>query len=110
MLKKVLFISYCMLLSITLFAQAKKKGSVDYTAYPYWVKMMDEPNPNFFEVERAFQLYFSKHELPEAEHDVIGEFNEREKFPSKRAIRKSRQENKLRMQVKNVMSCALKKI
>lgn len=100
MLKKVLFISYCMLLSITLFAQAKKKGSVDYTAYPYWIKMMDEPNPNFFEVEKAYQLYFSKHALPEAEHDVIGEFNEREKFPSNRAIRKSKQENKLRMQVK----------
>ena len=100
MIKKVLFISICMLISNILNAQAKKKSSFDYAYYPYWIKMMDDSNANFFEVEKAFQIYFSKHELPEAEHDVIGEFNEREKFPSKRAIRKSKQENKLRMQVK----------
>ena len=100
MIKKILLISICMLISNMLNAQAKKKSSFDYAYYPYWIKMMDDPNANFFEVEKAFEIYFSKHALPEAEHDVIGEFKEREKFPSKRAIRKSKLENKLRMQVK----------
>jgi len=100
MIHKILFISICMLLSNVLNAQTMKKSSLNYAAHPYWIKMMDDPNANFFEVEKAFEIYFSKHDLPEAEHDVIGEYKEREKFPSKRVIRKSKQENKLRMQVK----------
>lgn len=101
MYKSVLSILLLLSTMSSLQAQSKKRSSaVNYRAYPYWIAMMDDPNANFFEVEKAFMQYFSAHELPEEEHDVIGEFNEREKFSSKRAIRKSNAANKLRLQVK----------
>jgi hypothetical protein len=72
----------------------------EYMRSPLWIAMMDEPNPNFFEVEKAYELYFSKHEKPEGEHDVIGEYAERQKTPSKRKQRKISIENDLRFAVK----------
>lgn len=72
----------------------------EYMKAPLWIAMMDEANPNFFEVEKAYELYFSKHEKPEGEHDVIGEYAERQKTPSKRKQRKISAENDLRFAVK----------
>ncbi|NDC43437.1 MAG: hypothetical protein EBZ77_18130, partial [Chitinophagia bacterium] len=46
------------------------------------------------------KLYFKKHELPEEEHDVIGERRERERHPNKRKQRKLQQENQMRIEVK----------
>ncbi len=67
---------------------------------PLWVAMMDDTAANFFQTERAFNLYFKKHELPEGEHEEIGERREREKTPSRRKQRRIAKENDLRMQVK----------
>lgn len=72
----------------------------EYMQKPLWIAMMDDPNANFFEVEKAFDLYWSKHEKPEGEHEEIGERAEREKIPSKRRQRKISAENELRFAVK----------
>lgn len=61
---------------------------------------MDDPNANFFEVEKAYELYWERHEKPEGEHEEIGEHAEREKIPSKRRQRKISAENDLRLAVK----------
>lgn len=72
----------------------------EYMQKPLWIAMMDDQNANFFEVEKAFDLYWSKHEKPEGEHEEIGERAEREKIPSKRRQRKISAENELRFAVK----------
>lgn len=93
-----LFLFACALNTI---AQNKTVTSdKEYMQKPLWITMMDDPNANFFEVEKAFDLYWSKHEKPEGEHEEIGERAEREKIPSKRRQRKISAENELRFAVK----------
>lgn len=72
----------------------------EYMQKPLWIAMMDDPNTNFFEIEKAFDLYWSKHEKPEGEHEEIGERAERERTPSKRRQRKASAENDLRFALK----------
>lgn len=37
----------------------------DYEAKPIWIKMMDDPNANFYETIKAFRLYWKDRVLPE---------------------------------------------
>lgn len=39
---------------------------------PHWIQMMDDTLSNYFEVTRAFDIYFSAHELPKEEDEIIG--------------------------------------
>lgn len=93
------------LLCVTLSISAKAQGEQPFTngqaaRKPLWIPMLDDTTANFFYVEKAFALYFSRHELPEEEHDVIGEHAEREKHLSKRALRRRAAEDAMRMDVK----------
>lgn len=38
--------------------------SLNYTAYPYWIDMMHDPNVNYFEACRAFDDFWRNRELP----------------------------------------------
>lgn len=62
--------------------------------------MLDDTTANYFEVEKAFNIYFRNNELPESEHDAIGEYREKEKHASKRRQKKVEEESYLRRQVK----------
>ncbi|MDD2813812.1 MAG: hypothetical protein PHF53_10415, partial [Bacteroidales bacterium] len=31
------------------------KQATDYSSYPFWIDMMDDPGANFYEVQRAFE-------------------------------------------------------
>ena len=52
-----------------------------YSKHPYWMDMMNDTLSNFNEVQHAFDVYFSKHELPKEEDEIIGmrSANEEEK-------------------------------
>jgi hypothetical protein len=92
-----------LLVALSLSASAQKKRIFNESLAakkPLWIAMMDDTTANFFIVEKAFDTYFKHHELPEEEHDVIGEREEREKHPSKRKVRKVVKENDLRMDVR----------
>ena len=67
---------------------------------PIWIDMMDDTLANFFVVENAFNIYFKHHELPEGEHEEIGERRERLKKASPKKQKRIDGENNLRMQVK----------
>jgi hypothetical protein len=75
MKKKLLFlIITCWTLSTT--AQQK-----DYSAYPYWVDMIDNPSTNYFEAIKAFDEYWKHHIKPMDEEEVMfEEMNETEKL------------------------------
>jgi len=61
--------------------------------------MIQDTSANFFEVEKAYRIYFQHHENPGGEHDVIGEFTPSKKL-SKRKRQKLAEENRMRMEIK----------
>ena len=80
--------------------QTAQHTDKEYARQPLWIDMIKDTATNYFEAQKAFKLYFQKHELPEEEHDVIGERRERERYPSKRKQRKMQDENHMRIEVK----------
>jgi len=98
-MKKACLLFILCFVATHLFAQ-QKHPEKDYARRPLWIDMMDDTTANFFEVEKAYSIYWAHHEKPEGEHDIIGERKEREKIPSRRKQRRLQAENKLRMAVK----------
>ncbi len=51
-------------LAFVLFIQNSysQESSRDYKAYPYWIEMMQDPNANFFETQKAFYEYWEDRE------------------------------------------------
>jgi adenylate kinase family enzyme len=93
-------VAFC-LLSLTAISQENSKNEKLYAKEPVWINMIDDTLSNYFEVEKAFDTYWKYHEKPETEHDVIGEYVEREAGRvSKRKQRKIDGENTVRMAVK----------
>ena len=62
--------------------------------------MMDDPNANFHETEKAYEIYWQHHEMPGGENDVIGEHAMREKIPSRKEQKSIEKDNHMRMAVK----------
>jgi len=93
---------FCCLAALALCTAARAQRGTDreYRREPRFIALMDDTLANFYEVERAFNLYFENHEMPEGEHEEIGERREREKTPGRRAQRRIAAENKLRFAVK----------
>jgi hypothetical protein len=94
---------FTLLLAITFYnaiAQDKKYTTRDYASKPCWIEMINDTSANYFEVEKAFSIYFQHHEMPEAEHDVIGEISTEERKISKREMRKRQAEDAMRMELK----------
>ncbi len=75
----------------------------DYARKPVWIQMIEDTTANYYEVEKAYNIYWDHHEPPEEEHDVIGEKKEREKIPSVRKQRKIEREGEMRMAVRKYM-------
>lgn len=94
---------FILLSVIDLNAIAQKSQSftnAQATRKPLWIPMLEDTTANYFNVERAFNTYFAHHELPEEEHDIIGEHAEREKHFSRRRLRRMAKEDALRMDVR----------
>jgi cytochrome oxidase Cu insertion factor (SCO1/SenC/PrrC family) len=90
----------CILLSSHVPAQSQQYTEKDYAKDPVWIQMLDDTTANFFEVEKAYNTYFKTHELPKSEHDMIGEYSERQKKVSKRQQKRVEEDSYLSRQVK----------
>lgn len=44
-----------------------------YRTTPVWKDMIADTNANYFEVQKAFELFWERKELPEEEDEIIGE-------------------------------------
>lgn len=99
MIRKLLLVCFGAI-SIATTAQTDVNKEKLYAKQPLWIDMMEDEKSNFFEVEKAYKIYWEHHEEPEGEHDVIGEYQEREKIPSRRKQRKIEAESKMRMAIK----------
>jgi hypothetical protein len=61
-LSSLLIVVYIVLSSLTTAAQ-NQSHDIDYRTYPYWVDMMQDPNANFFETQKAFYTYWEGREM-----------------------------------------------
>jgi hypothetical protein len=100
-MKKIYIILLCLFVCTLTHAQKKLQYNLaDYAQKAVWIKMMDDPNANFFEVEKAYKIYWQHHVKPEDEHDVIGEHSENAKIPDRKKQRIIEKENHLRLSIK----------
>ena len=42
----------------SVYSQEKQAAPADTSQYPYWIQMMQDPGANFFQTQRAFELYW----------------------------------------------------
>ena len=99
-MKRIILVFACLCLVCPAGAQKVHYTVSDYAHKPVWIEMIKDTSVNFFEAQKAFDTYFQHHEKPEGEHDVIGERDAREKYPSKKKQRKVNADNAMRMEVK----------
>jgi hypothetical protein len=52
---------------------AQTGANKNYAQYPYWIKMMDDTNTNYFEAVLAFDTYWKDKEKPQAENERFEE-------------------------------------
>jgi photosystem II stability/assembly factor-like uncharacterized protein len=58
-LNVILLSVFLMVCGLSLTAQNQSGSAVkDYSSYPYWINMMQDPHANFFEIQRAFYTYW----------------------------------------------------
>ena len=57
--------------------KAQPGTSKDYKKYPYWKDMMDDPTTNFFEIQKAFNLFWEGKKMPMEEKDIMNEQEEK---------------------------------
>jgi PKD repeat protein len=63
-MKRLLLISLLLAsLTFTSLAQSKTAAAPDTASYPYWIEMMSDPSQNFYNVQRAFNIYYANKDL-----------------------------------------------
>jgi len=72
----IIAISFFVLLSFS--SKAQTKG--DTSEYPYWIAMMQDPKVNFFDVQKAFNKYYAKHDFPKRHDKDEGDNEEDEGY------------------------------
>jgi len=61
--KSLLFVLAGLMISLNSFTQTGTSPNADYTTYPYWIEMMQDPSVNFYEVQKAFNAYWENREI-----------------------------------------------
>ncbi len=77
--------------------------------YPFWIEMMDDTTSNFYEVQRAFTLYWTDRELPLEEDQILGMKGATEEEKEHKESWIKRLFGKKRSYDENEMAFALKK-
>ena len=99
-MKKIYLAVICICLCCPALAQQAANTEKDYAQKPLWINMIKDTSANYFEVEKAYKIYFQHHESPGGENDEIGMHEAREKHPSKKEQRKMQADDHMRMEVK----------
>ena len=92
----ILFLSF----GVYAIAQTKKYSDKDYARNPLWINMIKDTGTNYFEAEKAYKIYFQHHEIPAGEQEDIGAPPKKEKAPSKKEMKKLREKDLMRLEVK----------
>ncbi len=63
-MKNLIILTFLTVMGISVFAQTESnKAAKDTANFPYWIKMMKDPNANFFETQKAFEKYWDNKEI-----------------------------------------------
>lgn len=52
-------------------AQTGRDQSNDYEKNPVWINMMEDPDANYYEAVKAFEVYWKKHPKPSGEEEEM---------------------------------------
>jgi hypothetical protein len=99
-MKKILLVCVCLYFSPSLIAQTSQYTDKDYAKKPLWINMMDDPKVNFFDIEKAYKIYWEHHVMPETESDNVVQNKENNHHLSKRERRRIDADNDMRLAVK----------
>lgn len=67
----------CLALFISVYTNSvAQQNSPDYKNNPEWIKMIDNPDANYFEAIKAYETYWMYHEKPENEEETFKENEE----------------------------------
>ena len=93
-LRRIIFSIAVVLCSGNLFAQNSfsKKTESEYKKHPYWIEMMNDTSSNYFETEKAFNLFWQNRIQPVEERDILTLKNEKERKSVLEKLFKSRKE------------------
>ncbi len=72
----------------------------DYAQIPVWIKMMDDPNVNFFEIGKAYKSYWQHHTKPTDDEELKKEQDVQEKIPTIKQQQEIAQENHMKMAIR----------
>ncbi len=76
---KVFFLVF-MLGTLSAFGQSPRTYSEMYMMkHPVWIEMMDNPEVNYFEAVKAFNLFWKNRDSPVEEEEVLGKKHDQEK-------------------------------
>lgn len=53
-------------LGLALTTNAQQPAAPDTASFPYWISMMQDPNANFYSIQRAFNTYWDHHTIRKA--------------------------------------------
>jgi len=82
------------------------KSQPDYKNDPVWIKMMDDPNVNYYEAVKAYETYWSGREKPGEEEEMMAEGTDKVK---KREIEKEQRERERESSGKNGLKIRLER-
>jgi hypothetical protein len=64
---------------------AQQKGNGNSTVKPQWVKMMDDPQVNYFTAKKEFENFWKNKERPTEEKETFGNFQTKKETKVKAA-------------------------
>ena len=86
-LNPILCIILFSIFPLKIFAQRTLSENA-YKQSPHWIQMMDDTSANYFETEKAFNLYWSVREKPKEEDEILGMSEANEKEKEKKSFKK----------------------
>lgn len=72
---KIAVLTASLILSLSCHAQSQTHSDKEYSKHPLWIEMMDDSTANYFEIKKAFDLFWQNKPLPTEEEEIIGERN-----------------------------------
>lgn len=87
---------------VGLYCTAQSQYNPDeYKKKPLWIQMMDDEKVNYFEIQKAYEAYWSAHTPPIGEGDMdVKQKEKNKKRFSKKEVRDAREDASMRMAIK----------
>ena len=84
-MKKIFLSGVAILATFSIYAQTYSDNYL--RTHPVWIQMMDNKNVNYYDAQKAFELFWEGRELPVEEHELLNADNkekEKKNFISKK--------------------------